>query len=139
CGYSLGGPVGLHLALGHPDRVAGLVLAGTALNYRQWWRDRALWRVLEVMSPLGRIGLGSSVSARYFGVNRWATPGMGERWPWIQRELSGTPFASVLAMGDAVSRYDLRDRVGSLAAVPAAVVVVTGDRLCLPRWQYQLA
>lgn len=139
CGYSLGGPVGLHLALAHPDRVAGLVLAGTALNYRQCWRDRTLWRILRSMTPLARVGLGSSISARYFGVNRGDTPALAERWPWLQRELSRTPFVNSLAMGSAVSRYDLRGRLGPLAGTPSAMIVTTGDTLCLPRWQYQLA
>lgn len=139
CGYSLGGPVGLHLALARPDRVAGLVLAATALNYRQWWRDRALWRLLRACTPLARAGLGSSVSARYFGSSRCNNPGLAERWPWLRAELSRTPFTSVVAMGSAVSHYDLRGRVGPLASLPSTVLVTTRDTLCLPRWQEQLA
>ncbi|HEY1973946.1 MAG TPA: alpha/beta fold hydrolase [Pseudonocardia sp.] len=139
CGYSLGGPVGMHLALAHPERVAGLVLAATALNYRQWWRDRILWRLVKAVGPLARLGLGSSISARYFGINRAETPALAERWPWLQRELLRTPFANAVAMGDAVTRYDLRGAVGSLAGIPSAVIVATRDGLCLPRWQRQLA
>jgi 3-oxoadipate enol-lactonase len=139
CGFSLGGPIGLHLALARPDRVAGLVLAATALNYQQWWRDRAFWLMMGAMTPLARLGLGSSVSARYFGVNRREYPPFAGRWPWVQAELSRTPFASLLAMGRAVSRYDLRGRVGPLTTIPSAVLVTTRDALCLPRWQDQLA
>jgi 3-oxoadipate enol-lactonase len=139
CGFSLGGPVGMHLALAHPDRVAGMVFTATALNYRQWWRDRMAWRVLNAAGPMTRLKLGSSISARYFGVNRRDTPALAQRWPWVQRELSRTPFASAVAMGSAVSHYDLRGRVGRLTDTPSAVVVTTRDTLCLPRWQYRLA
>ncbi|MEU0795799.1 alpha/beta fold hydrolase [Amycolatopsis sp. NPDC005961] len=62
CGYSLGGPVGLHLALARPDLVAGLVLAATALSYRQSLRDRTVWRLIAAGAPLARLGFGRSIS-----------------------------------------------------------------------------
>jgi 3-oxoadipate enol-lactonase len=129
----------MSLALAHPDRVAGMVLGATALNYRQWWRDRIAWRVLQAAGPAARLRLGSSISARYFGVNRRDTPALADRWPWVQRELARTPFASAVAMGRAVSHYDLRGRVGPLRDIPSAAIVATRDTLCLPRWQHGLA
>lgn len=139
CGYSLGGPVGLHLALSCPDRVAGLVLAATALNYRQTLRDRTVWRVLTAATPLARLGLGASMSARYFGLSRRTSPDLAAMWPWLLGELARTPVSGVFATGRAVSRYDLRHRVAGLRRTPAAIVITTHDTVCHPRSQRQLA
>ncbi|MDH4147196.1 MAG: alpha/beta hydrolase, partial [Acidimicrobiia bacterium] len=42
-GYSMGGPIGLHLASRRPDLVSGLVLVSTALRFSGGFRDRLLW------------------------------------------------------------------------------------------------
>ena len=47
-GYSMGGPIALHLARRHPDVVAGVVVQATALEWSGTWRERALWRVLPI-------------------------------------------------------------------------------------------
>src|SRR5262245_18336264 len=56
-GYSMGGPVGLLLAGRHPERVAGLVMQATALEWRQAFRQRSVWRLVLVLD-LG-LGLGA--------------------------------------------------------------------------------
>ncbi len=139
CGYSLGGPVGLHLALAHPERVAGMVIAGAALSYRQSLRDRTVWRVLSGAAPLARLGVGSSMPARYFGASRRASAELAQRWPWVREELARTTVSGALTMARAVSRYDLRDRVASLRDIPVTAIVTTCDTVCAPRWQRQLA
>lgn len=139
CGYSLGGPVGLHLALAHPDRVAGLVITGAALSYRQSLRDRSVWRLIAAAEPLARLGVGSSMPARYFGSSRRTSAELAARWPWVREELARTTVRGALAVGRAVSRYDLRDRVSTLRDVPAAVVITTHDTVRAPRWQRRLA
>ncbi|MDQ6798913.1 MAG: alpha/beta fold hydrolase, partial [Actinomycetota bacterium] len=45
-GYSLGGAVALLMSQRHPDLVAGLVLAATALEWRTTTRERLLWKSL---------------------------------------------------------------------------------------------
>ncbi|WP_410612468.1 alpha/beta fold hydrolase [Amycolatopsis sp. lyj-109] len=138
CGFSLGGPVGLHLALAHPDRVAGLVLSATALTYTQSWRDRLFWSMIAASAQLPRFGAATSVAARYFGANR-RVPEFESRWPWLRHELARAPLSQHLATGRAVAGYDLRGRLGVLTGTPAAVVITTGDTVCPPRWQRQLA
>ena len=54
-GYSMGGPVALHLTRRHPDVVAGLVVQATALEWSATWRERALWRVLPIAGSWLRI------------------------------------------------------------------------------------
>lgn len=138
CGFSLGGPVGLTFALAHPERVAGMVLIATALNYTQTPRDRLLWRMVAAAEPLTRLNIGSTVSARYFGANRTRTAELSNRWHWLRDELARTPARNVVAMGNVVRRYDLRDRVAPLRTIPSAVVVTTRDTLCRPALQHQL-
>ena len=47
-GYSMGGPIALHLTRRHPDVVAGIVVQATALEWSGTRRERALWRVLPM-------------------------------------------------------------------------------------------
>jgi 3-oxoadipate enol-lactonase len=57
CGLSLGGMTAMHLADQAPERVAGLVLANTAVNFppADMWRERALaareGRYADLVSP----------------------------------------------------------------------------------------
>ncbi|MEV6446973.1 alpha/beta fold hydrolase [Amycolatopsis sp. NPDC051716] len=138
CGFSLGGPVGLHLAVARPDRVAGLVLSAAALSYTQTRRDRLFWRAIAVSGRLPGFGAGTSAAARYFGANR-RVPEFEARWPWLRRELARAPLSQHLATGRAVAGYDLRGRLAPLRAIPATVVVTEGDAVCPPRLQLQLA
>ncbi|KLL12464.1 hypothetical protein FrCorBMG51_04000 [Protofrankia coriariae] len=139
CGFSLGGLVGTHMALAHPQRVAGLVLAACALNYRQNRRDRLLWTALATAAPLARLNRGNSLPARYFGANRRSGTDVVNRWPWLHAELTRTPLAAVLAIGRAVQRHDLRGRVQPLRNVPSVVLLTDNDTLCRPALQRQLA
>ncbi|MET8847542.1 alpha/beta hydrolase [Amycolatopsis sp. NPDC004625] len=138
CGFSLGGPVGLQLAVTRPDRVAGLVLSAGALNYAQSRRDRVFWRTLAASRPLTRFGAGTSVAARYFGANR-RVPDFESRWPWLHRELARVPLSHHLATGRAVAGYDLRGRLAPLNGTPATVIVTEADAVCPPHRQRQLA
>ena len=72
-GYSMGGPIALHLTRRHPEVVAGVVVQATALEWSDTWRERALWRVL----PMAGSWLRSRGYRRY--LNR-AVPKLHRRW-----------------------------------------------------------
>ena len=137
-GYSMGGPISLHLARRHPALVRGLVVQATALEWTTTWRERALWRVLPVF--------GSWLRSRGY---RWylnkAVPkliGAGHPMepyvPWLLSEMArNDPFAMVDA-GRALSAYDARPWVSTLE-IPAGSLITTRDRLVGPGKQRALA
>jgi 3-oxoadipate enol-lactonase len=137
-GYSMGGPVALHLARRHPDVVRGIVVQATALEWTTTWRERALWRVLPIVGSWLR----SKGYRRY--LNR-AVPkliGAGHPMepyvPWLLSEMSrNDPFAMVDA-GRALADYDARPWASTLGA-PAASLITTRDRLVGPAKQRALA
>ena len=137
-GYSMGGPVSLHLARRHPHLVAGIVVQATALEWSATWRERAMWRVFPVAGSWLR-----SRAYRWY-LNR-AVPKLFHTGhdvepyvPWLLSEMSrNDPFAMVDA-GRALARYDARPWASSLG-VPAAALITTEDRLVRPSKQRALA
>ena len=109
-GYSMGGPVSLHLARRHPQLVAGIVVQATALEWSATWRERAMWRVFPVAGSWLR-----SRAYRWY-LNR-AVPKLFHTGhdvepyvPWLLSEMSrNDPFAMVDA-GRALAKYDARGR-----------------------------
>jgi pimeloyl-ACP methyl ester carboxylesterase len=137
-GYSMGGPIVLHLARRHRDLVAGLVVQATALEWSGTWRERALWRVL----PIAGSWLRSRGYRRY--LNR-AVPkliGAGHELepyvPWLVSEMSRNDSFAMVDAGRALSRYDARPWAPTLG-LPAASLITTEDRLVRPSKQRALA
>lgn len=137
-GYSMGGPIALHLARRHTDLVAGLVLQATALEWSGTRRERLLWRLLPIMG----VALRSWTQPR---VLRKGTELLLDEssalWPyrrWITAEGLRNDPRAVLEAGKALSRYDARPWASQLG-LPAAMLVSTHDRLVKPRKQRQLA
>jgi len=137
-GYSMGGPIAMHLAARHPDLVAGLVLQATALEWRATRRERVQWRLVRGMGWM----------LRHFAYPRWLQRGV-ERLvhadhelsvylPWMLGEMRRNDPWMVVEAGRALSRYDARPWASTLG-VPAAVMVTTQDRLVRPRKQRALA
>ena len=138
-GYSMGGPISLHLARRHPDLVAGLVLQATALEWSATLRERALWRVF----PIAGSWLRSRGYRRY--LNRAVPKVIGvdnaevEPYvPWLVSEMSRNDAFAMVDAGRALSRYDARSWASSLG-VPAASLITTADRLVRPSKQRALA
>ena len=138
-GYSMGGPVALEVARRHPQAVAGLVLAATALSWRDDLLDRLRWRSMRLFELVLRSRLAGRVAAR--GV-RQAVAGVPEaaRWErWLVAELlRGDPRALADA-GRALGRHDARPWASEVAHVPTSVIVTARDGMVEPSRQRGLA
>jgi pimeloyl-ACP methyl ester carboxylesterase len=137
-GYSMGGPIALHLTRRHPDVVAGIIVQATALEWSGTRRERALWRVL----PMAGSWLRSRGYRRY--LNRAVPKLLGVDHPlevyvpWLLSEMSRNDSFAMVDAGRALSRYDARSWASTLQ-VPAASLITTKDRLVRPSKQRALA
>ncbi len=125
-GDSVGGQVGLQLLLDAPQRVLGAVLCCTGARIG----DDAIWR--DRIAQVHASGTASLVTA---SAQRWFGPGFMEREPerasallHALRETSGDGYVAVC---EAISTFDLRDR---LAEIEAPVIAIAGahDPVCPP-------
>jgi pimeloyl-ACP methyl ester carboxylesterase len=131
-GYSMGGPVAQLLARRHPERVAGIVLCATALDWSDP-RTKAFWRVMGGL----RLLLGAFPQGSWrAGMRLAGAPAAGSSW--VAGELSRGSARDLAEAGRELGRFDSSGWVGELAA-PAAVLVMTRDRLVPPRKQRALA
>jgi pimeloyl-ACP methyl ester carboxylesterase len=131
-GYSMGGPVASLLARRHPERVAGLVLCATALDWSDP-REKVIWRAMGVL----RLALGLFPQGSWrAGMRLAGSPSRDS--DWVAAELSRGNARDLAEAGRELGRFDSSGWVGQLPQ-PAAVVVMTRDRLVAPRKQRALA
>ncbi len=136
-GYSMGGPVALHLARRHRDRTRGLVLCATAGRFNRSPSVRA------ALGPIGvLVGATSFIpdsplrsAARRRFISRRAT---GVHSEWIADQLTPSDPATIAQAGVALGRFDASTWVDQIA-VPTASVVTTDDTLVRPGNQRRLA
>ena len=118
CGVSLGGMVGMALALEAPSRVERLVLACTSayLGPPEPWSERA-----TVVRSDGLEAVADAV------VGRWFTPTLAEDEPELvaryRSMLTATPVEGYARCCEAVGSWDGRRRI---AAIPTPVLVIAG-------------
>jgi 3-oxoadipate enol-lactonase len=119
CGVSLGGMVGVTLALQEPERVDRLVLACTSayVGPPEGWVERA-----RLVRSRGMEAVADSV------VGRWFTPALQEEEPQtvarFRAMLAATPPEGYARCCEALAAWDARERVSAIA-VP--VLVVAGE------------
>jgi pimeloyl-ACP methyl ester carboxylesterase len=131
-GYSMGGPVAQLLARRHPERVAGIVLCATALDWSDP-RTKAFWRAMGGL----RLLLGAFPTGAWkAGMRLAGAPSAGSSW--VAGELSRGSARDLAEAGRELGRFDSSGWVGELTP-PAAVLVMTRDRLVPPRKQRALA
>jgi 3-oxoadipate enol-lactonase len=118
CGVSLGGMVGMTLALAAPERVERLVLACTSayLGPPEGWAERA-----RIVRAEGTEAIADTV------VGRWFTPSLAREEPEtvarFRAMLIGTPPEGYARCCEAVGAWDARGRI---SAITAPVRVVAG-------------
>ncbi|MFF2510995.1 3-oxoadipate enol-lactonase [Streptomyces sp. NPDC058086] len=104
-GVSLGGAVGLHLAVHHPERVSSLaVLCSSAhFNGSKPWEERA-----ELVRREGLAALAENANSR------WFTPGFTV--PRLIEDHRDADPEAYAACCDALAAFDLRDRLPEISA-----------------------
>ncbi len=133
-GYSLGGAVAALLTRRAPERVAGLVLCATALDWRDP-RQQVVWRTMAGL----RVLLGAFPFGIWRAVVRTRGGGADEQYAgWVVGELSRGSARDLAEAGRELSRFDGSGWIGGLRS-PAAVVLMQRDQMVPPYKQHALA
>lgn len=135
CGYSMGGPIAMLLAERHPEKVAGLVLGATTLDFSSgsWWA-RARWRLMPLLGAAIRLGHGDRIVASYLRVVAEQEPAFSEHRAWVRGEWRRQSAQDIVQGGEAMAAFDMRERASALRHLPTAVVLSNRDQL-VGRWR----
>jgi 3-oxoadipate enol-lactonase len=133
CGLSLGGMVGMWLAINAPERIDRLVLCCTSakLGPPSMWAERA--------ATVREHGVDAIADA---GIGRWLTEGFIEREPEVtavvRAMLAATPAEGYASCCTAIEHMDLLDRLGEIRA-PTLVVAAAQDPATPPEHGERIA
>jgi 3-oxoadipate enol-lactonase / 4-carboxymuconolactone decarboxylase len=123
CGLSLGGAIGMTIALRAPERIERLVLASTALEFSpaEQWHERAATVRAEGMDAIAPAG-----------INRWFTPAappdVRAKFDAMLRAANPDGYA---ACCEAIAALDLRGRV-DVVRLPTLTIAATDDPVTPP-------
>jgi 3-oxoadipate enol-lactonase len=121
CGLSLGGMVGMWMAINAPERIDRLVLCCTSarLGPPEMWADRA--------ATVRAQGVDAVADA---GIQRWLSPGFIEREPeiagGIRAMLAATPAEGYAACCGVIEHMDQVPQLGEIRA-PTLVIAAEDD------------
>ncbi|MEV2216742.1 3-oxoadipate enol-lactonase [Streptomyces sp. NPDC050997] len=126
-GVSLGGAVGLHLAVHHPERVASLavICSSAHFNGSKPWQERA-----ERVRREGVEWLAEGADAR------WFTPGFTV--PELVRDHRDADPEAYAACCDALAAFDVRDRLDDIS-MPTLLVAGRQDPATPPAHLREIA
>lgn len=115
-GHSLGGYVAMAHAAAHPEQVAGLLLAGSCVDYRVLGRLSALdaWLSLRVM------GERRIITMQQKSVRESLPPALAEA-----QIAAGFTFGALPAVYGELARHDFR---ALLRTIPRPILIVNGER-----------
>ncbi len=121
-GISLGGMVGIWLAINAPERIERLVLCSTTADSG----PAAPWTERAATCSVGQ-GMAAVADAT---LERWFTPEFraseGERVEEVRSMLLGTDPEAYAGCCEAISGHDLRERLAEIAA-PTLVITAAAD------------
>ncbi len=137
-GYSMGGPIAMHLWERHPDLVAGLVLEATALEWRAHRSERFAFKFMAAVEFFLRLGRPRGLIDRSLRDLVQQAPDLVPLLGWLKAELRRGDPTALADAGRALGEHDARPFAGRID-VPSAVVITTKDRLVRPRKQRALA
>jgi 3-oxoadipate enol-lactonase len=134
-GLSLGGMIGLTLALAEPGRIERLVVADSTAAYpapaHQMWRER-----------IAAVEAGGMAAIADGTLGRWFTQGFREREPAtverIRRMILGTDPKGFVGAAGAIIGYDVSARLGEISC-PTLVMVGAEDQATPPAMSEALA
>ncbi|WP_028798952.1 3-oxoadipate enol-lactonase [Streptomyces sp. 142MFCol3.1] len=126
-GVSLGGAVGLHLAVHHPERLSSLavICSSAHFNGSKPWRERA-----ELVRREGLASVAATADAR------WFTPGFTV--PRLVADHRAADPEAYAACCDALAAFDIRDRLESIA-VPTLLIAGREDPATPPSHLREIA
>jgi 3-oxoadipate enol-lactonase len=133
CGLSLGGMVGMWLAIHAPERIDRLVLCCTSarLGPPEMWADRA--------ATVRAHGVEAIADA---GIERWLTPafiaGQPDATAEVRAMLAATPAEGYAGCCEAIERMDLLAQLGAIRA-PTLVIAAADDPATPPEHGAQIA
>ncbi|MGW0769662.1 bifunctional 3-oxoadipate enol-lactonase/4-carboxymuconolactone decarboxylase PcaDC [Streptomyces sp. NPDC002676] len=130
-GISIGGAVGAHLAVHHPERLTGLALVCSSARFGEpaGWRERAASVRAYGTGPLAGTTAG-----------RWFTPGFAgtQTARRLLADLRAADPAGYAACCDALATYDLRAELSRITA-PTLVLAGRDDPATPPAHARELA
>ncbi|MEU0474152.1 bifunctional 3-oxoadipate enol-lactonase/4-carboxymuconolactone decarboxylase PcaDC [Streptomyces olivaceus] len=129
-GVSLGGAVGLHLAVHHPERVASLAVLCSSAHFggAKPWQERAARVRAKGVEGLAELADGADA--------RWFTPGFTV--PRLVRDHRDADPGAYAACCDALAAFDLRDELGGIRA-PTLLVAGREDPATPPAQLREIA
>ncbi|MFD8207864.1 3-oxoadipate enol-lactonase [Streptomyces sp. NPDC059695] len=130
-GISLGGAVGAHLAVHHPERITGLALVCSSARFGapEAWHERA-----ALVRARGTAPLTGAAAARWFTPGFASTRTAGR----LLADLRAADPDGYAACCDALAAHDLRDTLGRITA-PTLVVAGRADPATPPAHSRELA
>jgi pimeloyl-ACP methyl ester carboxylesterase len=126
-GFSLGGPVALHVAAHHPDVVSGLVLASTSHYFPRSWPMRVAMPLAETL-----------VRSRFGDWVRKAETRESSLPAVIANSRPALHPRTVATAARCLNGIDLSSMCRDIS-VPTSVIVTTADRMIAPQHQRDLA